>query len=187
MDFSQPKVAPFSIGSRGGFVGRGAPRLASSGFGSIGKYQRGGAGKKHGTRSRSRSPHERRSRRRRSSSGSSENSTETSPSSRNRKRGSSKKESSPNFGGNANCIPLGTKKGRGKSSLLQAAGTLSQLGSNKGLKTSKNRDLLNSKMLGGLGRGERRGKARGLGRGRGLNREDASESQEGIGEVLPIT
>ena len=70
--------------------------------------------------------------------------------------------------------------------MAQAAGSLSQLGSNKGLKTSKNKDLLNSKILGGLGRGERRGKARGLGRGRGLNREDASDNQEGIGEVLPI-
>lgn len=130
-------------------MGRGAPRLALSGVGSIGKYQRGGA-EKNGAMSISRSPHERRSRGRRSSSGSSEGGTETSPSSRIGKRGSSKKEPSPNFGGNANYIPLGTKKGRGKSNLAPVAETISQLGSNKVLKTSKNTDILHSKKLGVL-------------------------------------
>ena len=180
MDLSQPKVAPFSIGNRGGFGTRGMPRLASAGFGSVSKYQRGSA-KRQATRSRSRSPQDRRSRRRRGSSESSENSTKGSSLSRDGKRNNSKRDASPNYGGNANCIPLGTKKGRGKSSLAQMAGTLGQLGSTKGLKTSKNKESLQSGVGGNLGRGKRTMRGRGgLGRGRGsgLTRGEENSNQE---------
>lgn len=162
MDLSQPKVAPFSIAQRGAFANRGAPRLAAAGFGSVSRYQRGG-GKQQGTRSRSRSPPDRRSRRRRDSSESSENSARDSSSSRDGKRNSGKRPKSPIFGGNANCVPLGMKKGRGKSSLSQMAGGLGQL-STKGLQT-KSKQSLQSRGGSTLGRGAKATRGRGIGRG----------------------
>ena len=156
----KPKVTPFSIGNRGGMANRGAPRLASAGFGSVSRYQRG-TGKRNITRSRSRSPSDRR-RRRRDSSKSSESSAKESSSSREGKRNGSKRDASPDYGGNPNCVPLGSKKGKGKSSLAQMAGTLGQL-STKGLKTSKNKDLVQSKE--GIGRGGKSIRGRGIGRG----------------------
>ena len=178
MDFSQPKVTPFSIGSRGGFANRGAPRLAATGFGSVSKYQRGGS-KRQTTRSRSRSPPERHSRRRRDSSESSENSARESSSSRDGRRGGGKRDPSPNFGGNPNCVPLGTKKGRGKSSLSQMAGTLGQLRS-KGLKTSKNKGVSQSKEASNLGRGAKTNRGRGIGRGVGPSKDIEIDNEDEV-------
>ena len=178
MDFSQPKVTPFSIGNRGGFPNRGAPRLAATGFGSVSKYQRGGL-KKQATRSRSRSPPERHSRRRRDSSESSENSARESSSSRDGRRGGGKRDPSPDFGGNPNCVPLGSKKGRGKSSLAQMAGTLGQLRS-KGLKTSKNKDMSQSRDASNLGRGAKSNRGRGMGRGVGTSKDIENDNEDEV-------
>ena len=175
MDLSQPKVTPFSIGNRGGLANRGAPRLAAAGFGSVSRYQRG-IGKRNGTRSRSRSPSGRR-RRRRDSSESSENSAKESTSSREGKRKTGKREASPDFGGNPNCVPLGFKKGRGKSSLAQMAGTLGQLGT-KGLKTSKNKDLFQSKEN---GRGGKFTRGKGMGRGNNASAETEKDDEDEVG------
>ena len=172
MDLSQPKVTPFSIGNRGGLANRGAPRLASAGFGSVSRYQRG-TGKRNITRSRSRSPSDRR-RRRRDSSDSSESSAKESSSSRESKRNGIKRESSPDYGGNPNCVPLGSKKGRGKSSLAQMAGTLGQL-STKGLKTSKNKEGLSKE---GIGRGGKSIRGRGIGRGLNSNKDEEGNEDE---------
>ena len=178
MDFSQPKVAPFSIGNRGNFLNRGAPRLAATGFGSVSKYQRGGS-KRQATRSKSRSPPERHSRRRRDSSESSENSARESLSSRDGRRAGGKRDPSPNFGGNSNCIPLGTKKGRGKSSLSQMAGALGQLRS-KGLKTAKNKDLFQSREAPNLGRGAKTNRGRGIGRGVGPSKDIKNDNEDEV-------
>ena len=183
MDLSQPKVTPFSIGGRGGFANRGGLRLASAGFGSVSKYQRGGQ-KRHGTRSRSRSPNERRSRRRRDSSESSGSSARESSSSRDGKRASNKQDVGPSFGGNANCIPLGSKKGRGKSSLANMAGSLGQLGS-KGLKTSKNKDSTQLKEGISFGRGARPNRGRGAGRGIRVTNEIEDENPDEVIKFPP--
>ena len=172
MDLSQPKVTPFTIGNRGGLANRGAPRLAAAGFGSVSRYQRG-TGKRNATRSRSRSPSGRR-RRRRDSSESSENSAKESTSSREGKRNTGNREASPNYGGNPNCVPLGSKKGRGKSTLSQMAGTL-------GLKTSKNRDLFQSKEN---VRGGKSTRGRGMGRGINASAETEKDVEDEVGSYV---